>query len=90
MQRPAALDSPLDGFIENVSIGSILGCECIAAILHAEHHKRLRAVVAHTAATVGSHTDNTAFFDRKYIAVDLKLSFAFEEEIEFLVIFVGV
>ena len=49
-----------------------------------------RGSVAHTAATVGSHTDNTAFFDRKYIAVDLKLSFAFEEEIEFLVIFVGV
>ena len=81
---------PFYGFVEDVSVGGVFGGEGVAAILHAEHHQGFGAVVAHAAASVGSHTDNGAFLDRKYVAVNLEFSFACEEEVEFFMILVGV
>ena len=81
---------PFYWFVENVSVGGVLGGECVAAILHAEHHKGVGAVVAHAAASVGSHAHYGAFLNREDIAVNLELSFACEEEVEFLMVLVGV
>lgn len=81
---------PLYRFIENVSVGGILGGECVAAILHAKHHKGLGAVVAHAAAAVGGHAHYGSFLNREDIAVNLELALASEKEVEFLMILVGV
>ena len=83
------LRSPLYRLIENVSVGGVLGGECVAAILHAEHHKGLGAVIAYAAASGGSHAHYGAFLDRKNLAVNLKLSFTREEEVDFLMILMG-
>ena len=85
----ATMFLPFDGLVEDVAVGGILGCECVAAILYAEHHEGFGAVVANAAATVGGHADNRAFTDREDLAVDLKLSAAPEEEIQFLMVLVG-
>lgn len=84
------INLPIYGFIENVSVGCILGGKCVAAILHAEHHKGFGAVVAHATASVGSHADYGAFLNREDIAVNLELSFPCEEEVELLMILVRV
>lgn len=81
---------PVHGFIDDVAVGGIFVCECVGAILHAEHHTGFCAVVAHTAATVGSHADYRAFLNGKDLAINLEFSFSCEEEIELLVILVGV
>lgn len=71
--------SPLDRFLQYDAVGGIFGGESVATILHAEHDKRLCAVVADAAATVGSNANYRAFLNGKNIAVNLKLAFAGEE-----------
>lgn len=83
------LRSPLYRLIENVSVGGVLSGECVAAILYTEHHKWFCAVIAYAAASGGSHAHYGAFLDRNYLAVNLKLAFTREEEVEFLMILVG-
>lgn len=82
--------SPLHRLIEDIAVGSVFGRECVAAILHTKHHQRFGGVIAHAAASVGSHTDNRPLFDEKDLAVNLKLTFATEEEVKFLMILMGV
>ena len=81
---------PLDRLGEDIAVGGILGREGIAAILHAEHGQRLRAVVAHRAAAGRSDPHDAALADGERLPVDLEKTAPREEEVEFLVGLVGV
>lgn len=80
---------PLYRLDKGIAVGGIFGSECVAAVLNAEHHERFRAIVAHRATAFGSDAYNAAFTNREHFAVYLKFTFAGEEEVEFLVILVG-
>ena len=72
---------PLDRLAEDVAVGGVIGGEGVAAILHAEHHKGSCAVVAHAAASVGSHANYGAFLNGEDLAVNLKFARPGEKEV---------
>lgn len=63
-------------FAEQNGVGGIVGGESVAAVLHAEHDKRLRAVVAHRPFAAGRHTHHAPFAYGKHVAVDLELAYS--------------
>ncbi len=66
----------------------VFGGEGVATVLHAEHQKGFGPVVAHAALPFRSHAHHAAFLYWEHLAVDLELTLAAEEEVEFLVVFV--
>ena len=79
---------PLHRLIKNIAVQRILARKCIPAILHAEHHERLRTIIAHGTLSGRRYADNTAFRYGKNFAVHLEFSPAAEEKVEFLMILV--
>ena len=62
---------PAYGLLEDVAVGGILGREGAAAVLDAEHHQRLAAVVADRAASLRRHAYHASFAYGEALAVDL-------------------
>ena len=67
--------SPLNAVAEYYAVCGIVRRKCRAAILHAEHHERFCAVVAHTASAVGCHAHHTAFYVGNDLSVNLNYPF---------------
>ena len=76
---------PAYGLLEDVAVGGILGREGAAAVLDAEHHQRLAAVVADRAASLRRHAYHASFAYGEALAVDLELAPSAQEEVELLV-----
>ena len=81
---------PLHRFIKNVAVQRILARKRISAILHTEHHERLRTIIAHGTLPRRRYADNATFSYGKNCTVHLEFSPAAEEKVEFLMILVRV
>ena len=81
---------PLYLIVENHAVGCIFGCKGFALILHAEHHEWFCTVVANGALAGWCYSYHTSLLNREYLAIHLELALAAEEEIQFLVVLVGV
>ena len=82
-------DSTTDGTSRCASWFSRFG-EGIAAILHAQHHERFRAIVAHRTLAGGRYPHHGPFGHGEALSVHLELAPAAEEEVQFLMLLVGV
>lgn len=81
---------PLYLIVENHAVGCIFGCKGFCLILHAEHHEWFCTVVANRALAGWCYSHHASLLNREYLAIYLELALAAEEEIQFLVVLVGV
>lgn len=81
---------PLHLIIQNHAVGCIFGCKGFALILHAEHHEWFCTIVANGALAVWCYSHHASLLNWEYLAIHLELALAAEEEIQFLVVLVGV
>lgn len=82
--------SPLNAVAEYYAVCGIVRRKCRVAILHAEHHERICAVVAHTAFCRRVPRAPHCLLCRERPVRQLELSLYAEEEIKFLMLLVGV
>ena len=80
---------PLNFFVQDISISSILSSKGCTTILYAEHQQRLGTIVANRALAGWSHSYHAALLNREYFAIHLELALATQEEIQFLVVLVS-
>ena len=81
---------PLHLLVEDYAIGGILCRERGATILHAEHQQWLGAVVADGTLAIRGHSHHASLGYREHLAINLELALAAEEEIQLLMVLVGV
>ena len=86
---PAAF-LPCNFFVQDVSVLRILGSERSALVLYAQHDERRVSIVAHGAFAFRSDPDHRPLGYRKIFAVYLKLAVSGKEEIQFLMVLMGV
>lgn len=82
--------SPLNAVAEYYAVCGIVRRKCRVAILHAEHHERFCAVVAHTAFCRRVPRAPHCLLCRERPVRQLELSLYAEEEIKFLMLLLGV
>lgn len=80
--------SPLYLLLQDCAIGSILLSELRLAILHAEHHHRLGAIVVDGTLATGRDTHHAALLQGNVDTVNLVLALATKNEVKFLVVLV--
>ena len=76
---------PLHRLLQDIPVRRVCFGEGVAPILHAQHHKRLRAIVAHRTLALGSHPHHRTFGHGNDLPVHLELAPAAKEEIQLLV-----
>ena len=81
---------PLNGFVKDNAIGSIVSSEGVALVLHTKHDERRAAIVAYRTYTSRCHAHYAALANGEYLAIYLELPFAAQEKVELFVCFVSV